>query len=117
MTIKFYSCEGSRGIRPIWTAEEMGLDYEVEMLPFPPRFLHKEYLDINILGTVPYMIDGDLEMTESVGMSQYLVDVYGPSELKVEKDESDYGEYWENIEQQRVFRANTLETAFTIRHL
>ena len=62
MTIKFYSCEGSRGIRPIWTAEEMGLDYEVEMLPFPPRFLHKEYLDINILGTVPYMIDGDLEM-------------------------------------------------------
>ena len=93
MSIKFYSCEGSRGIRPIWTAEEMGLHYEVEMLPFPPRFLHKEYLDINILGTVPYMIDGDLEMTESVGMSQYLVDVYGPSELKVEKDESDYGEY------------------------
>ena len=78
MTIKFYSCEGSRGIRPIWTAEEMGLDYEVEMLPFPPRFLHKEYLEINILGTVPYMIDGNLEMTESVGMSQYLVDVYGP---------------------------------------
>ena len=93
MTIKFYSCEGSRGIRPIWTAEEMGLDYEVEMLPFPPRFLHKEYLDINILGTVPFMIDGELEMTESVGMSQYLVDVYGPSELKVKKDESDYGEY------------------------
>ena len=39
------------------------------------------------------MIDGDLEMTESVGMSLYLVDVYGPSELKVENDESDYGEY------------------------
>ena len=31
MTIKIYSCAGSRGMRPIWTAEEMGLDYEVEI--------------------------------------------------------------------------------------
>ncbi len=38
MTIKIYSCDGSRGMRPIWTAEEMGLNYEVEMMPFPPRF-------------------------------------------------------------------------------
>jgi len=30
MTIKIYSTQGSRGMRPIWTAEEMGLDYEVE---------------------------------------------------------------------------------------
>ena len=73
MTIKIYSCDGSRGMRPIWTAEEMGLNYEVEMMPFPPRFLHKEFMDINILGTIPYMIDGDVRMTESVGMSQYLL--------------------------------------------
>ena len=44
MTIKIYSTEGSRGVRPIWTAEEMGLDYEIEMMPFPPRFLKPEYL-------------------------------------------------------------------------
>ena len=37
MTIKIYSTQGSRGMRPIWTAEEMGLDYEVEMMPFPPQ--------------------------------------------------------------------------------
>ena len=93
MTIKIYSCEGSRGMRPIWTAEEMGLDYEVEMMPFPPRFLHKEFMDINILGTIPYMIDGDVRMTESVGMSQYFVDTYGPTDLKVNIDEADYGNY------------------------
>ena len=63
MTIKIYTCEDSRGMRPIWTAEEMGLNYEVEMLPFPPRFLKPDYLDINILGTIPYMIDGDARMT------------------------------------------------------
>lgn len=93
MTIKIYTCEGSRGMRPIWTAEEMGLDYEVKVMPFPPRFLHKEFLDINILGTVPYLIDGDVHMTESVGMTQYFVDKYGPTELKVSVDEPDYGSY------------------------
>jgi glutathione S-transferase len=71
----------------------MGLNYEVEMMPFPPRFLHKEFMDINILGTIPYMIDGDVRMTESVGMSQYFVDTYGPTDLKVNVDEADYGNY------------------------
>ena len=35
-------------------------------------------MDVNILGTIPYLIDGDVEMTESVAMCQYLVDKYGP---------------------------------------
>ncbi len=57
MSIKIYSCNDSRGLRPMWTAEEMGVGYESEMMPFPPRFLHKEYMDVNILGTIPYLID------------------------------------------------------------
>ena len=60
MGIKIYSCDASRGVRPMWTAEEMGLKYESEMMPFPPRFLHKEFMDINILGTIPYLIDGEV---------------------------------------------------------
>ena len=34
--IKIWATQGSRAIRPIWTAEEMGLDYELTMMPFPP---------------------------------------------------------------------------------
>ena len=71
--IKIYATENSRAMRPIWTAEEMGLDYQLNMMPFPPRVFMKEYLDVNILGTVPYLIDGNIEMTESVAISQYLV--------------------------------------------
>ena len=93
MSIKIYSCNDSRGLRPMWTAEEMGISYESEMMPFPPRFLHKEYMDVNILGTIPYLIDGDVEMTESVAMCQYLVDLYGPTDLKVAIDEPDYHHY------------------------
>ena len=93
MSIKIYSCNDSRGLRPMWTAEEMGVSYEYEMMPFPPRFLHKEYMDVNILGTIPYLIDGEVEMTESVAMCQYLVDLYGPTDLKVAIDEPDYHHY------------------------
>ena len=91
--IKLYGTENSRALRPIWTAEEMGLDYELTMMPFPPRVFMKEYLDINILGTIPYMIDGDIKMTESVAISQYFVERYGPTDLQVTPDEKDYPMY------------------------
>ena len=93
MAIKIYSCENSRGVRPIWTAEEMGLDYELIMMPFPPRVFMKEYLETNILGTVPFMVDGSVKMTESVAISQYLEEKYGPSDLQVTPDEDDYPNY------------------------
>ena len=93
MALKIYSCENSRGVRPIWTAEEMGLDYELIMMPFPPRIFMKEYLDTNMLGTVPFMVDGSVKMTESVAISQYLVEKYGPSDLQVTPDEDDYPNY------------------------
>ena len=93
MTIKLYHCTRARSMRPLWTLEEMGLDYELITMPFPPRYLHKEYLKINPLGTVPCMVDGDVVMTESAGICEYLVDVHGPTDLAVQKDEEDYGAY------------------------
>ena len=91
--IKIYATENSRAIRPIWTAEEMGLEYDLIMMPFPPRVFMKEYLDINILGTIPFMIDGNIEMTESVAICQYLVEKYGPTDLQVKPNEKDYPLY------------------------
>src|SRR5210317_279259 len=91
--LKIYGTENSRAMRPIWTAEEMGLKYELIMMPFPPRIFMEDYLDINMLGTVPYLIDGDIKMTESVAMSQYLVEKYGPTDLRVMPDEKDYPNY------------------------
>ena len=93
MSIEIYHCDHSRGMRPIWTAEEMGIKYSVKMLPFPPRVHKKDFLKINVLGTIPYMIDGSIKMTESVAMSQYIVNKYGASKLKVDNTEDDYGNY------------------------
>ncbi len=91
MNIKLYHCHGARSMRPLWTLEEMGLDYELITMPFPPRYLHREYLEINPLGTVPCMNDGEVHMTESAGISQYFVDTYGPTPLGLTPDDPEYG--------------------------
>jgi glutathione S-transferase len=91
--MKLYHCPNSRSLRPLWAMEEMGLDYELITMEFPPRATFEGYLDINSLGTVPTFIDGDLTMTESSGICQYLVDKYGPHAIGVERDEPEYGEY------------------------
>jgi len=99
MTIKLYHCQGARSVRPLWTLEEMGLDYELESMRFPPRMFREGYLDINPLGTVPALIDtkggsdGDTLMTESSGICQYLVDTHGPSPLGLTPKDKDYGTY------------------------
>ncbi len=30
-----YHCAAARSFRPLWTLEELGLPYELKMLPFP----------------------------------------------------------------------------------
>jgi len=93
MMLKLYHCKGARSLRPLWTLEEMGIPYELETMRFPPRAFREGYLDINPLGTVPAFTDGDLTMTESAGICQYLVDRYGPTDLGVTPAEKDYGTY------------------------
>ena len=88
-----YHCLSARSFRPLWTLEELGLPYTLHVLPFPPRALAREYLQINPLGTVPAFFDGPLGMTESVAICQYLVARYGPTPLAVSPEEPDYGRY------------------------
>src|ERR1043166_3260613 len=91
--ITLYHCDGARSFRPLWMLEEMGLPYELKMLPFPPRVFAKEYLAINPLGTIPFMVDGETKMTESSGICYYLGTKYGPTPLVVGQDDPAYGAF------------------------
>lgn len=93
MAIVLYHCQGARSLRPLWTLEEMGLEYDLRVLPFPPRVLQRDYLEVNPLGTVPCLLDGDVRMTESSGICHYLVERYGPTPLAVSVSEPEYGAY------------------------
>jgi glutathione S-transferase len=73
--------------------EELGLPYDLKMLSFPPRVFAKEYLALNPLGTIPFMIDGETKMTESSGICHYLGTRYGPTPLVVGPEEPAYGAF------------------------
>jgi glutathione S-transferase len=91
--ITLYHCNAARSFRPLWMLEELGLSYDLKMLPFPPRVFAKDYLAINPLGTIPFMIDGDTRMSESSGICHYLGTRYGPTPLVVDVDEPAYGAF------------------------
>jgi glutathione S-transferase len=88
--IELYHCVDTRSFRALWALEELGLDYRLHVLPFPPRVLAPEFLAINPLGTVPLLVDGAVRMTESAAIPQYLATRYGPTPLAVGVDEPDY---------------------------
>ncbi|MEQ9451311.1 MAG: glutathione S-transferase family protein [Pseudomonadales bacterium] len=91
--MKLFHCPDARSLRPLWALEEMGLEYELINMEFPPRATYPGYLDLNMLGTVPTFVDGELVMTESSGICHYLAERYGPTDLNVGVNEIEYGEY------------------------
>ena len=91
--LTLHHCFNARSFRPLWALEELGLAYELKMLPFPPRALARDYLKINPLGTIPAFFDGDMRMTESAAICQYLADRHGQGSLGVAPEEPAYGEY------------------------
>ncbi|MBE7247098.1 MAG: glutathione S-transferase family protein [Actinomycetospora chiangmaiensis] len=116
--IALYHCQSARSFRVLWMLEELGLPYELHLLPFPPRVHAREFLDLNPLGTVPFLVDGAVRMTESAAICQYLATRTGPTALAVEPGEPDhgaflnwlhYGEATLTVPQTLVLRYRTLE--------
>ena len=91
--LTLYHCHNARSFRALWALEEMGLPYELHVLPFPPRKRHEGMHDLNPLGTIPVLFDGDARLTESVAIPHYLATRYGPTDLAVAAQEPDYAAY------------------------
>jgi glutathione S-transferase len=91
--ITLYHCVSARSLRPLWMLEELGLPYELKMLPFPPRGPQRSDLEVNALGTVPALFDGERRMTESAAICQYLATRHSLRALNVDADEADFGAY------------------------
>jgi glutathione S-transferase len=89
--IMLWHCTDARSFRPLWTLEELGLPYELKLLPFPPRVFAKPYFDVNPLGTIPAFRDGETFMTESAAICEYLAVRYGPTPLAVTPGDPAYG--------------------------
>ena len=76
--ITLWGAGTSRTIRPIWVAEELGLNYTLK--PIGPRtgeIQTESYTQLNPKQKIPFLIDGSLQLSESFAISRYLVNRYG----------------------------------------
>jgi glutathione S-transferase len=67
-----------RDLRPLWAAEELGLDYAVHWLD-PMQGQHREagHRAVNPFGLIPALRDGDLTLFESGAICLYLFEKAG----------------------------------------
>lgn len=91
--ITLHHCVSARSFRPLWMLEELGLPYELKMLPFPPRVHDAAYLQLNPLGTVPTLFDDGACMTESAAICQYLAARHPAAGMDVAPDQPAYAAY------------------------
>ena len=95
--IKLFHAKGSRSVRIIWLFEELGLDYELVHLergkPSP------EFIKASPFAKIPAIQDGDLLLSESVAIVQYILMKYGEGRLHPETNSKDYAHYlhWLNF--------------------
>jgi glutathione S-transferase len=76
--IKIYDFpHGARGLRVAWLCEEMRLAHTFVPVSFPPD---RSYRALNPFGTVPFLQDGNVSMSESVAMMFYIAQKYGPTD-------------------------------------
>lgn len=73
-TIRLWGAGTSRTLRPIWVAEELGIDYE--LMPIGPRTGETQtddYTRFNPKQKIPAMQEGDFRLTESLAICRYLI--------------------------------------------
>jgi glutathione S-transferase len=89
----------TRSLRILWTFKELSLqrgrDYTLNVLKFPPRQHHAEFLERNPLGTVPWFehqeaadVAPRASMSESCAVPLYVAELLGsPIALRVQDNE------------------------------
>ncbi len=76
--ITLYGIAPSRTYRCLWLLEEMGLEYQRELVRWDDTGDKRAaYLELNPNGRVPCMADADLVLFESLAINFYLVRRYG----------------------------------------
>lgn len=78
MALKIYGSPRSRTMRTLWTAQELGLDYDHVPIAFDdPALRSPDFRRINPAGTIPAIVDGHFALSESLAINLYLAKKYG----------------------------------------
>jgi glutathione S-transferase len=86
--LRIYGSARSRGVRTLWMAAELGLEYEhLDYAPRSPATRTPEYLALNPNGRVPTIDDNGFVLSESMAINLFLAKKHGklyPAEAKNE---------------------------------
>jgi glutathione S-transferase len=75
MTLRIYGTAASRAARPLWVAQELGLDYQHIDLPYLGGATRTpEFLKVNPNGRIPVVDDDGVLVWESMACSMYLAE-------------------------------------------
>ncbi len=84
----------SRSHRIIWLLEELGVEYEIKTYQREKNWLAPiEYKKIHPLGYSPTITDGDVTLTESGAIIEYILYKYGQNGLKPTLGTNDWIQY------------------------
>ena len=84
----------SRAGRIVWLLEELGLEYELNRMDFPPKDLKSdEHRARHPLGRVPVLDDGDVRIWESGAIVEYILARYTDGALKPPVDSPLFPQY------------------------
>lgn len=77
-SLRLWGAGTARTLRAIWTAEELGLDYELVAIgPRTGATREADFLGRNPKGKIPYLEDGDFGLSESLAIARYLIERHG----------------------------------------
>jgi glutathione S-transferase len=86
--LRIYGSARSRGVRTLWVAGELGLQYEhLDYAPRSPQTRTPEYLALNPNARVPTIDDDGFVLSESMAINLYLAKKHGklyPTDAKNE---------------------------------
>jgi len=80
MALTIYGSPRSRTMRTLWTAAELGLNYD--HVPYSlddPALKTSSFLRVNAAGSVPAIVDDGFALSESLAINLYLTKKYGSS--------------------------------------
>ena len=95
--IKLFHAKGSRSVRIIWLFEELELDYE--LAPLERGKPNPDFVEASPFAKIPAIKDGDLLLSESVAIVQYILMKYGQGLLQPSTDSNEYAYFlhWLNF--------------------
>ena len=92
--LKVHFVANTRAGRVVWLLEELGLEYEVNIMPFTKEGLKSpEHRARHALGRVPVLEDGEISIFESGAIIDYILERHKNGGLKPSADDVNFPYY------------------------